>query len=175
MASISVRHAASGLFRLTCVLLLYAIGFSVLCGLLSVLIYYVILAGLPESDRRMPVLVMIAVVLVLSLPFYARAICGFISGGHSFKQLLTGSLKMGRPLYLKYLVLCAAVYGLSWLIRLLPVTADLAVLQLILTAVVIILSLPLAYRIFKKDKDSADAAPKAATREDISESGREVS
>lgn len=86
------------------------------------------------------------------LPFYARAICGFISGESVFRALLIGSIKMGRLLYLKFLALSAVVYALSYLVRLLPYVSETAALYLILTALIFIFLVPVMLIIYRRDR-----------------------
>lgn len=133
--------------KLVITYIIYIIVFSVISGLISLLIYYVILAGVPEADRRTPLLALVIVIVILSLPFFSKAFAVFAGSDISFKILLLDSIKMGMPQYVKYLVLGAASFGLAYLIRVLTVGAADPVeliLTLVLTSFVIGVAIPLA-------------------------------
>gem|GEM_PF-2727545 len=138
--------------KLIAVLGIFALGFAVLSGLVSVLVFYVLAAGLSEAERQTPVLAGVVIVLLLSLPFFARAFSGFAAGEMDFKRLFTGSLRVGAALYLRYLVLSAIVFGLALMLRVfIPASAGPAasLLTLILTSLVFGAAIPASWIIYE--------------------------
>jgi len=161
--------------KLAAVLGIFTLGFAVLSGLLSLLVFYVLAADIQEMGRWTPVTVVVLAVLLLSLPFFARAFAGFAAGDDSLGSLFKESLRMGAPLYLKYLVLSAIAFGLAFLIRiLLAGTGDPVgtLAMFILTALVFGAAIPVSWQIFRREefqreKASEDSPPAFSDHREI--------
>jgi len=128
--------------------------FAVLSGLVSVLVFYVFTAGIPEPDRRFPVMVCVYVIILVSLPFFIRAAAGFAAGDRGFNSLFKPSFRMGASLYFKFLLIGLIAFIISFLIRLTPLNkfgtvGDIIVL--ILTSVILGVLAALAWNIYRRD------------------------
>ena len=155
----------TGLPKLIAVLGIFTLGFAVISGLVSVLVFYVLAAGSPEASRQTPVLFGVVIVLLVSLPFFARAFAGYAASEAGFKRLFTGSLRMGAALYLRYLVLSAIVFGLALMLRVfIPASAGPAasLITLVLTSLAFGAAIPVSWVIFQNDGPAAAAKNSAA-------------
>ena len=142
--------------KLILILGIFAGVFAVISGLVSVLVFYVFSVGIPEPDRRFPVMICIYIVILASIPFFIRAFTGFAAGDRCFKSLLKSSVRMGGPLYLKILIIGLIAVFLSFLIRLLPITAPEPagdIITLALTSVVLGAATAASWIIFRKDTE----------------------
>ena len=156
--------------KLAAALGVFTLGFTVLSGLLSLLVFYVLAAGIPEMVRWTPVTVVVLAVLLLSLPFFTRAFAGFAAGDGSIRSLFKGSLRMGAPLYLKYFVLSAIAFGLAFLTRmLLAGTGNPAgtLASLILTALVFGAAIPFSWQIYLRELAREDSPPAFSDHREI--------
>jgi hypothetical protein len=129
-------------------LAIFALAFAVISGLFALFLHYVIFAGQPPIERKTPILIAAAVLVVLSTPFFARAYAIFAGGENRFRPIVSNSLRLGGRRYVKYLILGAAAYGLALLIRLvlreLPEPVGL-ILMLALTSAVFGIAIPVSW------------------------------
>jgi hypothetical protein len=134
--------------KLIGILVIFALAFAVISGLLALLLYYVIFAGLSPIERKTPIFIATAILVVLSSPFFARSFAIFASGESRFRPIFANSLRMGGRLYIKYLLLGTVSFGLALLIRLvlseLPEPFGL-ILMLALTSLVFGVAIPLSW------------------------------
>jgi len=167
----ALSESLAALPKLLAILGFFTLGFAAVSGLLSLLIFYVLSAGLPEMERRTPVMAGVVIVLLLSLPFFARAFAGFAAGEAETGGLFRGSLRMGGPLYSKYLILSAIAFGLALLIRVFlgsPGSLSGALATLVLTSAVFGAAIPVSWVLYRQDRlrrgraerDPASAFPK---------------
>jgi len=153
-AGVTLKETFRTLPKLVLILGIFTGVFSAISGLVSVLVFYAITAGIPEPSRRFPVMVCVYVIILLSLPLFIRAVSGFASGDRGFRSLLKSSLRMGAPLYMKFLLIGTAAIILSFLIRLTPLAAlgtAGTVITLILTSIILGILTAAAWNIFKRD------------------------
>jgi hypothetical protein len=151
--------------KLVLTLGIFTFAFAVISGLVSVLVFYVFAAGSPEPDRRFPVMISVYIIIILSLPFFIKAFTGFAAGDTSFGSLLKSSIGMGAPLYLKFLVIGAVAFFLSFLIRFTPIdTLGAAgdIIVFVLTSIVLGMGTAAAWTVYKRDIEQKDTERRAA-------------
>ena len=157
-ASRTLSDVFRDLPKLLGVFFIFIVIFSVISGLLSVLIFYGLASGIPEETRRTPINICVIIIAILSIPFFTQAFAEFASGENNFKTLLKNSFRIGLLRYAKYLGTGAIAFGLAMLIRMLffqigaePLST---LLSLIITSAVLGIAVPITW-ILHEDKGVA--------------------
>jgi len=167
----TLKESLLSLSKLAAALAVFTIAFAVISGLAAALVFYVLATGLPEESRRAPLTACIYIILLLSLPFFARVFSGFAAGDTGFASLIKASARMGALLYAKLLIPCAAAYALALLIRWLLAGAGLPgnIFALALTAIAFGFAIPVSWHIYsaglaRQRVSARRAGPKVSAR-----------
>ena len=136
--------------RLLAVLGIFIAIFAVISGFVSLFVFQAVYSGTPNPAATSVVNTCIAIIIILSLPLYIRAFSGHAGGEKGFRKLLSGAVRMGGLLYIKFLAIGVVCFGLSYLIRVLtgtlPIPASILIGSL-LTALVLGAALLVSWRI----------------------------
>ena len=139
--------------KLIGVLAIFGVAFAVLSRLIILIIWNAVFHG-DISLAAGTVNICMIVLALASLPFYTRAFAGYAGGDRRFGTLLSGSIRIGGLLYLKYLGMGVAAFVLAYFVRYLTPrdTAPSGIGALVLTALVLGAALLLAWKAYAVEK-----------------------
>lgn len=160
-----------GLPKLIGVLVIFGAVFVVLSGLISLLLPRAVFPGNQPLAADL-INICVTILAVISLPFYMRTFAGYAGGDRGFLPLLSGNVRLGWLLYLKYLGIGAAAFAIAYLVRYLTYGAAASagamsipmggvimhdnagtLMALVLTSLVLGAALLLAWKVYTVEKD----------------------